>query len=161
MTFDTVLRDTFPGAMDELEFVRATQQALQPLGFLRKSTLVCVATCRDEISQSKVDHVRDLWGLSFNLAGLAGMTFAGKTGFGAALHHAPQVGGRERYVFYAGPHVGIGPEGEPGVVEREGRQEPSTACGALLALLGELQGDRLGAENDPDDVEQGLIRQRI
>ena len=30
-----------------------------------------------------------------------------------------------------------------------------------MALLGELQDDRLGAENDPDDVEQGLIRQRI
>jgi hypothetical protein len=161
MSFDTVLRDTFPGAVDEREFVRATHQALQPLGFLRESTLVCVATCRDEISQSIVDHVRELWGLSFNLAGLAGMPFAGKTGFGAALHHAPQVDGRERYVFYAGPHIGIGPEGEAGVVERKGRQEPSMACGALLALLGELQDDRLGAMDDSDDVEQGVIRKHI
>jgi hypothetical protein len=161
MSFTNVLRDRFPGAMDEREFVRTTQQVLQPHGFMRESTLACVATCRDEISQSKVDHVRALWGHSFNLAGLAGMTFAGKTGFGAALGHAPQVNGRERYVFYAGPHVGIGPDGEPGVVEREGRQDPSMACGALLGLLGELQGNRLGAIHDSDDVEQGLIRKQI
>jgi len=161
VSFDTVLRESFPGAIDELEFIRKTQCALQPLGFMRESTLVCVATCRDEISQSKVDHVRELWGLSFNLAGLAGMTFAGKTGFGAALQHAPLVNGRERYVFYAGPHVGIGPEGEPGVVQREGRQKPSGACGALMGLLGELQNGRLEGIDDPDDVEQCLIRQRI
>ena len=35
------------------------------------------------------------------------------------------------------------------------------ACGALLGLLGELQGNRLGATDDSDDVEQGLIRKQI
>ena len=35
------------------------------------------------------------------------------------------------------------------------------ACGALLALLGELQDDRVGAMHDSDDVEQGLIRKYI
>ena len=118
MTFDTVLRDTFPGAMDELEFVRATQQALQPLDFLRESTMVCVALVVTRFRSRK-------WTTCESCCS------PGKTGFGAALHHAPQVGGRERYVFYAGPHVGIGPAGEPGVVERKGRPEPSTACGAF------------------------------
>jgi hypothetical protein len=147
--------------MGEREFVLATQQALWPLGFTRESTLACVATCRDEISQSKFEHVRETWGHSFNLAGLAGIPFAGKTGFGAALAHGPQLDGRERYVFYAGPHIGIGSNGEPGVAEREGRQAPSTACGALLGLLGELREDRLGPVDDVDDVEQGMIRRNV
>ena len=60
-----------------------------------------------------------------------------------------------------GPHVGIGPGGEPGVVAREGREAPSSACGALLALLGDLEAGLSGVVPDPDDLEQGLIRERI
>lgn len=161
MNFKGVLDGVFPGARPEKGFVEATQRVLQPLGFTRKSALACTATCRDEISQSWVEAVQACWGPSFNFASLAGMVFAGKTGLGAALSHAPDPDGRARYVFYAGPHVGIGAGGEPGVCERESRRGLSTACGALLGLMRELEGGQCGAVDDPDDVEQGLIRQRI
>jgi hypothetical protein len=156
-----VLRESFPDAMGEAEFVQAVQRALRPHGYTGKNTLACIATCRDEISQSLFEHAGQAWGHAFNLAGLAGMIFAGRTGFGAALSHAPMEHGRERYLFIAGPHVGIGPNGEPGVCEREGRQKPSSACGALLALLGELTGSGLGRVDDREDPEQSLIRRLL
>ena len=101
------------------------------------------------------------WGQPFNLAGLAGMIFAGKTGFGAAESHSPNGDERERYVFFAAPHIAIGAGGEPGLCERVHRSGPSSACGALVALLGEIGKGELGPTDDADDVELGLIRQRL
>lgn len=56
-------------------------------------------------------------GDEFNLGGLAGVPFVGKTGFGAFSHHVP-VDGNILIVF--GPHVGISPEGELGKTKRIG-----------------------------------------
>lgn len=161
MGFETVVGGAFPGAANEGEFNRALAELLRPLGFTRESTLACLAVCRDEVSQSLFEHVRTNWGRAFNFASLAGVTLAGKTGFAAALAHGPRTDGRERYLFLAAPHVGMGPDGEQGPCEREGRSEPSSACGALLALLGELRKNRLGPMDDPDDVEEGLLRKRL
>ena len=64
-------------------------------------------------------------------------------------------------MFLAGPHVAIGADGEPGVCTRPGRSGPSSACGALAAVLKELQAGRGGSVNDPGDIEMGWLRQRI
>jgi len=53
-----------------------------------------------------------MWGEAFNLSSLAGMFFAGKTGLAAAMHHAPIVDGKERYVFYALPHIAVDADGK-------------------------------------------------
>jgi hypothetical protein len=161
LAFKEVLNEVFPGAVEEAAFVSATARALRPRGFTGDSAIACVGTCRDEISQTLVEHVRAEWGEAFNLAGLAGMLFAGRTAFGAAQAHSPIVGGRERYVFFTLPHVAIGDDGEQGVVMREGRPEPSSACGALLALLGDLREGSLDTQLAPDDVEQSLLRARV
>jgi hypothetical protein len=161
VSFVQVLHDSFPGSLLEADLARALLARLRPLGFTRETTLTCIASCRDEISQTWPATMREIWGDAFNLAGLGGMIFAGKTGFGAALAHAPLRDGRERYLFCAAPHIGIGAAGEPGVCEREGRDAPSSACGALLGLSSELQQGTPGASDDPDDIEQGLIRSRL
>lgn len=59
------------------------------------------------------------------------MLFLGKTGFLAAQHHAPNEEGRERYVYFALPHIGVDAKGEIGRHDRPGRLQPSHACGAL------------------------------
>lgn len=151
----------FPGAVAETEFVRATASALEPIGFDRKSTLPCVATCRDELCQSLVEAVGARWSVPFVLSGLAGLILAGKSGFAAALSHAPDAGGRERYLFVAAPHVAIGAGGEPGLCRRPGRSGTTAACGALAAVLGELEAGSLGSFDDPDDVELSRLRQRV
>ena len=42
------------------------------------------------------------------------MFFAGKTALKAAMHHAPEGSGKERYVYYAMPHIAIDEEGRMG-----------------------------------------------
>jgi hypothetical protein len=161
VTIESVFASKFPGALDEDTFVRTTIESLDPMGFRPDNTLACLATCRDEISQSWAEVVTEYLGRPFVLTGLGGLILAGKTGFGAALSHAPNPDGRERYLFLAGPHMAVGRVGELGLCERSGRSGASTACGALTAVLGELQEGAVGPTDDPEDVELGWLRKRI
>ncbi len=77
------------------------------------------------------------------------MFFAGKTGLSAAMHHAPIVGDKERYVYYAFPHVAIDADGKIGVCKRRGRKEKSSACGALNVFLKELSNPPSYTNNPP------------
>ncbi len=81
--------------------------------------------CRDEISQPLVVLIKEKWGEAFNFCSLAAMFFAGKTGLKAAMHHCPVVEGKERYVFYALPHIAIGAKGQARGLQ-EDRQERKT-----------------------------------
>ncbi len=161
MNFQQSLETHFPGALSEEAFIRASQEALAAYGFHRENTIACVAVCRDEMTRTLVDGVQAAWGEAFNFSSLGGMLFLGKTGFLAAQHHAPLYGGRERYVFFAMPHIAIDAQGEVGVCYRPGRQEPSGACGALLAFRREMLSGRLNLELDLDDVEQSLLKHRL
>jgi hypothetical protein len=48
-----------------------------------------------------------------------------------------------------------------GKVWRPGRAKASTACGALLALLGEIKSRRINLQLDPNDMEMSLLKQQI
>jgi hypothetical protein len=161
MIFSQALSHHFPGAVAEQVYVRASQHALLPLGFTRENAIACAGVCRDEITRPFVDAIQDVWGEAFNFASLAGMLFLGKTGFTAAEQHSPKLDGRERYIFYAFPHIALGESGEVGLCFRTGRDEPSTACGALAALQGELASGELNLMVDPLDIEMSLLRQRL
>jgi hypothetical protein len=52
--------------------------------------------------------------------------------------------GRERYVFFSFPHIGIDEDGEVGAISRPGRAKKSHACGALIKCLCELQEEGVG-----------------
>jgi len=159
MSFDAVLRDLYPGAVPQASFVDGTLAALAPLGFTADNAIACVGTCRDELCRPLFRDVEDVWGEAFNFSSLAGMLFLGRTGFGAAHAHAPIDGGRERYVYFAMPHIALGEGGEVGRCERPGRPGPSVACGALAAVVADLEVGRHTAELDPDDVEQSLLKE--
>lgn len=161
MGFETVFREHFPVAYTEVDFVKKTYAVFKDFGFHDENSIASICICRDEISQSMRSVVKHLWGEAFNLSSLAGMFFAGKTGLRAAMHHAPMVGGRERYVFYALPHVAIDAWGRVGVCRREGRDEESTACGALAAFQKEMASGKLNVSMDSEDVEQSLVRMRL
>lgn len=51
--------------------------------------------------------------------------------------------GRERYVFFSFPHIGIDENGEVGAISRPGRAKKSCACGALAKCLNEVKSDGL------------------
>ena len=72
----------------------------------------------------------------FALGGLGGLPFAGKSGFGAYLHHVPDGG--KLLVLFA-PHVGIDEIGRIGSLQRDGQSKVSSACGAAVGAYKELQ----------------------
>jgi hypothetical protein len=161
MGFEETLNEHFQGAQPEKIFVEKTLGALSGKGFTAGNSIACVGVCRDEITQSFVEYVKEIWGEAFNFSSLAGMLFLGKTGFSAAQHHAPDEDGRERYIGFAMPHIAISSEGEIGLCQRAGRKGFSSACGALAAFQAEMADGRLKLGIDFDDVEQSLIRMRL
>ena len=161
MGFEVILKKYFDKVYTESEFIEKTYKSLNKLGFDADNTIASVDVCRDEISQPLVGLIKEKWGEAFNLSSLAAMFFAGKTALLAAMHHAPIIDGKERYVYYAFPHIAIGSEGQLGLCKRRGRKEASNACGALNVFLGELKGRKLNLSLDNEDVELSLIRTRL
>ncbi|MEZ4433677.1 MAG: hypothetical protein R3F65_14820 [bacterium] len=159
--FATACATHFPGTRPADDYVAATVAATRAHGFTADNTIACVGLCRDEMSRALRRTIQEAWGEAFNFGGLAGMLFLGRTGFMAAHAHAPIEGGRERYVYYAMPHIALGAQGEIGVCRRPGRSEPSKACGALEAFLNELRGGRVRLTLDPLDLEQTILQQRL
>lgn len=161
MGFENISKKYFDRVYTEAAYIDKTYTMLNRAGFNADNTIAAVDVCRDEISQPLVSLIKSKWGEAFNLCSLAAMFFAGKTGLKAAMHHSPVVGGKERYVFYALPHIAIGSKGQLGVCKRIGRKEDSNACGALNVFLNELRGGRTRVAMDGEDVELSLIRTRL
>lgn len=161
MGLENILRKYFDMVYSETAYIDKTYKILNKAGFDADNTIACVDVCRDEISQPVVTLIKEKWGEAFNLCSLGAMFFAGKTGLKAAMHHSPVVKGRERYIFYALPHIAIGEKGQLGVCKRIGRNEDSNACGALNVFLNELKGKKLNLAMDNEDVELSLIRTRL
>eukprot|EP00293_Proteomonas_sulcata_P011685 CAMPEP_0184305864 /NCGR_PEP_ID=MMETSP1049-20130417/15026_1 /TAXON_ID=77928 /ORGANISM="Proteomonas sulcata, Strain CCMP704" /LENGTH=722 /DNA_ID=CAMNT_0026618017 /DNA_START=195 /DNA_END=2363 /DNA_ORIENTATION=- len=151
----------FPGALGEEEFIRQASDMLLELNFTPDSSINLVSNCRDELCRTFVETLDKDWGCSFNISSLGGMVFCGKTGFKAAMAHSPIVEGKERYVIWVAPHVAIPLNGEDGHVFRPGREGVSTACGALLGLLGEVKSGKLSVELNTDDIEQSMLKSKI
>ncbi|MBS3909642.1 MAG: hypothetical protein KGZ93_08475 [Actinobacteria bacterium] len=156
-----VLRSYFKNVVDETTYIDGTSEALGKLGFTADNSIACVGVCRDEISQPLVEAVRRNWGLTFNLSSLAAMFFAGKTGLTAAMHHAPNLDGRERYVFYSFPHIAIDDDGCIGVCVRDGRYGGSSACGALGIFQKMVAEGTVDETIYMDDPEISLIKARL
>ena len=149
MGFEEMLGKYFDKVFTEVDFVKKTYNALEKFGINDENAIASVCICRDEISQSLRSIIKHVWGEAFNLSSLAAMFFAGKTGLSAAIHHAPVVNGKERYVYYALPHIAIGAKGQIGVCKRRGRKEKSSACGALNVFLKELSNPPSYTNNPP------------
>lgn len=159
-TFTAISRE-FPGAIHTTRFVARTKDLLAPHGFNADNTIACAGLCRDELARSLVAQIDATWGEAFNFSSLAGMLTLGRTGFAAARSHAPRVGGRERFLFVAMPHIGVDGDGALGRVQRPGQDAPTPACGALVALANELRDGPVRMDLDPDDIEQSLLRRRL
>src|SRR4030067_1983474 len=141
MGFKEILGKYFDKVLTEVDFVKKTYTALEKFGINDENSIASVCICRDEISQTLRSIIKHVWGEAFNLSSLGGMFFAGKTALKATMHHAPDTDGRERYVFYAMPHIAIDEEGKMGLCRRKGIKE-SHACVALYGFLGVLREKR-------------------
>lgn len=159
--FKEALDLSFPGAYPCDAFVDYSQFRLRPFGIEQKNSIACVSVCRDEIATPFMNRLHNAWNGAFNFSSLAGMLYLGVTGFKAAHHHAPNTDGRERYVYFAFPHIAIDENGTPGNCRRSGRQALSQACGALLKFLEDCSRGEVSPDLNPDDVEQSLLTQRL
>ncbi len=161
MSFDDALRAHYPGALSAERFVVHSQRELAKHGFDEANTIACVGTCRDELCVPLRRAVMNAWGEAFNFSSLAGMLLLGTAGFKAAHAHAPVVGGRERYLYVAMPHIGIAEDGSIGTARRVGREGDSTLCGALVMLGAELAAGPLSLEEDADNPELTQLRRKL
>ena len=161
MGFEAVIKENFSGILTELNYVQKTFTILKQFGFTDENCIASVCVCRDEISQSIRSLIKHTWGEAFNFSSLAGMFTAGKTGLKAAIHHAPRVDGRERYVFYVIPHMAINEDGKSGFCKRKGIKEYTSACGALCLFLDELYSGKLHIKIDEEDIEESLMKRRL
>mmetsp|Transcript_2760 Transcript_2760/g.4487 ORF Transcript_2760/g.4487 Transcript_2760/m.4487 type:complete len:524 (-) Transcript_2760:240-1811(-) len=155
------LQSKFPGSVPEHVFIEHASKVLHEKGFTPETSINLVSNCRDEICRPFVECLDRQWGSSFNISSLGGMVFCGKTGFKAAMAHSPIVDGKERYVIWVAPHVAIPQDGDDGKVYRSGRENASTACGALLALLAEIKSGKLSLQLEPSDLEHSLLKQKV
>lgn len=129
----------FPTAILSGDADRAIAETLRERGFTPQNTLFAHSICSDEVnnrSEQLVPLMSKRWGEAFTLGGLAGLPFAGKSGFSAYFHHVPENG--KLLVMFA-PHVGIGPLGRIGALQRDGQDNISSACGAAVGAYKELQ----------------------
>ncbi len=161
MPFRTTLDTYFPNAVSEITFVAKTSDWLHELGFSAENCIVSLGRCRDELTLPLLQKLRTIWGSVFDLSALGGMLFAGKTGFSAAIAHAPTDVTRKRYLFFAFAHIGIDATDSIGLHLRVGQGDPSATCGALSALQQDLLRGDVDLALDPTDVEQSLLRQRL
>jgi hypothetical protein len=143
------------------KFIENMSKVVMEKGFNPKTAINLVSTCRDEICRPFTEKLDSLWGESFNIASLGGFVFCGKTGFGAGMAHSPQADGKERYILWVAPHIAYGAEGPVGQIWRPGRDTISSACGALIALNGQIENTQLQVGLDPTDTEMSLLRQQV
>ncbi len=149
-----------PGILPAEEYVARTAAAARAAGFASGDTLPVVATCRDELLVGFTELVDRAWGPHFPIGSLGGLVFAGISGLGAAVGHAPNRG-RRRVVLFVMPHVGIAGDGTVGMVRRPGQRAGSPACGPLVRFLREVRSGHLRLEYDRLDPEMSLLRTRL
>lgn len=159
--FYQTLQTNFPGAIPMQDYIKQTYVCLKKYGFDAENTMGMIAICRDEIAEPLFNEVIRFWGKTFNCCSLAGFLMMGKTGLAAATDHTPIFNGLRRFTFYAMPHIAISRYGDIGKVYRQGIEKASHACGALEAIVKELQSGHLNLETDMQDIEQSIIRQKI
>ncbi|MEJ5228039.1 hypothetical protein [Thermodesulfovibrio sp.] len=160
MIIKPILEKLFGNYYKEYDFIKKSYDILKDFGFNEDNSIASVCICRDEISQTVRSHVKRMWGEAFNFSSLAGLFTAGKTGMRAFISHAPQVDGRERYVFYAFSHIAIDENENMGVCKRKGL-EKSHACGALCLFQGELLNGKINIRLDEEDIEESILKRRL
>ena len=156
------VRRHFPGALLDIDFLVRLEIALGSHGFDKDNSISVISLCRDEAMGSLARKISSAFGDVFTLNSLGGVLTAGTAGLQAAMDHSPEDDhGRERYVFWAFPHIAIDPQGNVGRIRRPGRKGDSCACGALKAALDEFKAKAQRRESllrespKPGDVPSG------
>ena len=127
----SLIQNQFPFAVSNQELVSKVVSYLSSThGVHPHNTLLSTSFCCDELARQLEDDFRNIYGNNFNLGGLAGFPFAGKTGFTNFAIHIPD-GGFGIMVY--GPHVGMTNDGTVGKVKRKGVEYMDNCCRSAIA----------------------------
>ena len=160
--FDTSIRTFFPGSVPNSVVNFRVAERLKTRGYRPFNTILGTSLCSDEIDSTELSLMKQMQktltlqkdGGVFNLGGLGGVPFVGKSGFGAFLSHVPTNG---RVVILYGPHIGISNEGVVGKVERVGQEKASGACGAGIGAYKAIKAGGRGPNDKFDYQEEYII----
>jgi hypothetical protein len=157
----------YPHALPASVFRRNTVNWLQrEFDMVMAQILLAKSMCADEIvfvtdvagNVETYQATRRLPGV-FEMGGLAGLPFAGKTGMAAFAQHVPDGGGA--CIIY-GPHIGLSDAGQLGKLQRPGQRQASTACGALGVAIRRFQSSPdYEPVLDEDDAQESLLELRL
>lgn len=166
-TVDALVRSHYPGALPASAFRREIVRWLaDELGMDMAHILLATSVCADDvvfitdvagnIETHRATH--EMFGL-FEMGGLAGLPFTGKTGMTAFAHHVPDHGAA--CIVY-GPHIGMTDDGQLGRLLRPGQHEETTACGALGVAIKHFQSHPdYQPVLDEDDSQEALLELRL
>jgi hypothetical protein len=170
MTTETVgalMRNHYPGALPASAFRRKMIGWLEnELGMDMAHILLATSVCADDVvfitdvAGNIETHraTQEMFGL-FEMGGLAGLPFTGKTGMTAFAHHVPDHGAA--CIVY-GPHIGMTDGGQLGRLLRPGQHEETTACGALGVAINHFQSHPdYQPVLDEDDSQEALLELRL
>lgn len=128
--YDVLIKLMYPGALNYEQLESRITKVLGERGYTPENTLLATSLCCDELARDLEKNLVKVYGQNFNLGGLAGFPFAGRTGFGAMAAHIPDDG--SVLIVYA-PHVGVATTGGVGKVERRGIELLDNCCGSAIA----------------------------
>eukprot|EP00191_Tetraselmis_sp_GSL018_P001405 CAMPEP_0177599050 /NCGR_PEP_ID=MMETSP0419_2-20121207/12751_1 /TAXON_ID=582737 /ORGANISM="Tetraselmis sp., Strain GSL018" /LENGTH=727 /DNA_ID=CAMNT_0019091687 /DNA_START=111 /DNA_END=2294 /DNA_ORIENTATION=+ len=157
----------FPTAVTIDDFAYRLEMVLSAFGFAPSNSIAMVNMCRDESTNAFRTRLEEVFPIMFNINGLGAGLTCGVTGMKAGLSHAPDMGGRKRYVFFSFPHIAIDSRGNAGKISRAGQCDTSSACGAMIGALSQLKAEGLEAytarpgSHSPSDPEYSILKQRI
>ncbi|MCA9420664.1 MAG: hypothetical protein KC592_06590 [Nitrospira sp.] len=124
----------FSGALPQVEFLAGSFNILEANGFTPEKTIVGVGVCREETGSLLVKEIRKLWQMVCDFSSLAGMPFAGKTGFMKIQKSAPHDRTDIRFLCMAFPHIAWMPDARIGkdTLLRGGKSY--SGCSGLVAF---------------------------
>lgn len=155
------VKQCFPGALEAKEVARRSKRFLvRQYQFTADNTIYGESTCPDEINHmdcSLGSYLQQDWGECFQMGGIGGCPYVGKSGYDSLISHAPDDG---NVVIMFGPHVGISPNGEVGKFSRVGQAKLSTACGAAIAAYNAgVAGDT--SDQGDQDIQQSMLKLKL
>lgn len=149
------VEECFPGALPSHRMAKACAKLLEKHGYNDTNTLLSTSLCSDEVNRDIEDEMRQYFGNSYALGGLAGFPFGGVVGFGNMAHHIPTGG--HGLVFF-GPHVGIDFDLTVGKVNRRGHAKGSSECcgpaSAALKYCRLVKSGEVGEIGTPTDITE-------
>ena len=157
MSWDPIVQQHYPEALPLFQVAEENLNYIEKeLGGSRATTLLASSRCADDLVLTDKTLNQEFDG-PFQLGGLAGFPFTGKTGMTAYAHHVHENG--TAFILY-GPHIGIDADGNLGKVLRPGQSGCTSACGALIGAVAQLESGK-DLESTYDDFQQPQIVQML